>query len=264
MPRACRTGAPWRRYRSGTGESPARLKAGESPAPLPRADAFTRVEFAALLAVLALVAAVILPALAGPRQRSERVSCANNLRQIGTAFQLWGNDHDDQAPQEVPVAEGGTRLHPLAANVWLHLSWLSNELNSAASPFCPTDSGRPARDFTGDPAGGYLHPNFANRATSYFLTHRFFSFPDLPSVMLAGDRNVGWDTSGGCSRFNSALSVSTPPRSGAFAWSTNLHRSSGNVLRLDGRVEQFSNLELRAAFGQVTVDNESFHFIIPR
>src|SRR5258705_1173297 len=44
--------------------------------PKNRARAFTFVELAALLAVLALLAMVILPALAGPRQRSERVTFA--------------------------------------------------------------------------------------------------------------------------------------------------------------------------------------------
>jgi len=220
------------------------------------------VEFAVLLAVLGLVVLVILPALAGPRQRSERATCANNLRQIGAAFQLWGNDHDDQLPHEVSVIDGGTRLHTLAVNVWLHFSWLSNELNSAAVLFCPTDSGRPARDFTGDPAGGYIHPNFANRATSYFLAHLSTLAPGPTSALLAGDRNVGWETTGGCSRFNVAQGVSRPPTS-LFAWSTNLHGNNGNVLRLDGRVEQFSNLELRAAIIPLD-DNGSFHFIIPR
>ena len=239
-------------------------EAGETPASLTRAGAFTRVELAALLAVLALAAIVILPALAGPRQRSERVTCANNLRQVGAAFQLWGNDHDDLTPQEVPVAEGGTRQHPLAVNVWLHFSWLSNELNSAAVLFCPSDSGRPARDFTGDPTGGYVHPNFANRATSYFVAHLYNSFPGVPNSVLAGDRNVSGQSPSTCSRFNTAQSDSRSPPP-ILSWATNLHNKSGNLLRLDGRVEQDSIAELRAAIRPDLSDSGgSFHFIIPR
>jgi hypothetical protein len=227
--------------------------------------AFTALELLALLAALALLVAVALPALAGPRQRSERLVCASNLRQIGTGFQLWGNDHDDSTPQEVPVVNGGTRQHPLAPNAWLHFSWLSNELNSAALLFCPSDSGQPARDFTGDPTGGYVHPNFANRATSYFVAHVYNGAPGPPNSPLAGDRNVGWDGSGGCSRFNSAQFVNRQPLSGAFAWTTNLHGKSGNLLRLDGRVEQFSNAELRAAITPPLFEpGGSLHFVVPR
>src|SRR5258706_15697824 len=83
--------------------------------------AFPGAELLVILAVLALLALVVLPALANNRPRSARVICANNLRQIGMGFQLWGNDHNDTLPQEVPVLQGGTMQHALAPNVWLHL-----------------------------------------------------------------------------------------------------------------------------------------------
>ena len=233
--------------------------------PTKGANAFTRVELTAVLAVLALVVIVILPVLAGPQQRSSRVTCANNLRQIGTAFQVWGNDHDDLTPQEVPVAAGGTRQHPLAANTWLHFSWLSNELNSPVLLFCPTDSGQPARDFTGDPAGGYVHPNFASRATSYFVAHIYNANPGPPDAPLAADRNVVWDTVGGCSRFNNAQSVNRFPSASIVAWTTNLHVRSGNMVRLDGRVEQLSITELREALRPPLFEpGGTLHFVIPR
>jgi competence protein ComGC len=131
------------------------------------ARAFTRAELLVILAVLSLLALIVLPALANTRPRSARVICANNLRQIGVGMQLWGNDHDDQPPWEVRLEQGGTYQHPLAPNTWLHFAWLSNELASPKLLLCPADSGKAAYDFTGDPLGGYLHPNFANRATSY-------------------------------------------------------------------------------------------------
>lgn len=120
------------------------------------ASGFTRLELVALLAALALLAAAVLPALAGNRIRSDRVLCANNLRQISMALQQWGNDHSDQPPWEVLPADGGTYAHALSPNVWYHFAWISNELASPRILFCPTDTGKPARDFTGDPAGGYL------------------------------------------------------------------------------------------------------------
>src|SRR5206468_10868184 len=124
--------------------------------PTPQRWAFTRVELLVVLAVLALLSLVVVPALASNRPRSQRVICANNLRQIGTAMQLWGNDHNELLPQEVAVAEGGTRMHPLAPNVWLHFAWLSNELGSPKVLFCPADTGHPARDFTRNPTGAHF------------------------------------------------------------------------------------------------------------
>src|SRR5262245_33734498 len=90
--------------------------------------AFTRVDLLIVIAVIVLLAAVVLPALANNRFRSDRVICANNLRQIGMAMQLWANDHNELPPYDVPAAEGGTLGHALAPNAWLHFSWVSNEL----------------------------------------------------------------------------------------------------------------------------------------
>ena len=226
------------------------------------ARAFTRLELVSVMAVILLVALVILPALAGGNPRVDRVICANNLRQIGLAFQRWGHDHDDLPIFEVPAGAGGTRMHVLAPNVWLHFATLSNELATPQWLFCPTDSGRPARDFTGDPAGGYLHPNFANRATSYFLSHPFMP---APRGLIAGDRNVSYQEVVGCSRFGNALRVGTiPAPSSAFRWTNGLHGTSGNVLHQDGSVEQLSSAGLRKAVTDARADNGSFHFITPR
>ncbi len=234
------------------------------PAPPDGLAAFSRVEMLITLCVLILLAAVALPALANPRQRSQRVQCANNLRQIFVAAQWWGHDHRDRVPWETPVIEGGTMAHTLASNPWLHFSWMSNELTTPVVLLCPSDSGRPARDFTGDPAGGYLHPNFANRATSYFLSH---SLNSLPNGLMAGDRNLNHDgVSSGCANFNTTFALFHPGSVPAnFSWNTNLHALAGNIMRLDGQVRQFSNNELRADIQSMPLNDSGItHFIPPR
>jgi hypothetical protein len=205
-----------------------------------------------------------LPALANNRARSDRVICANNLRQIGTGFQLWGNDHNDTLPQEVPVPQGGTMQHSLAPNVWLHLAWISNEVANPKIFLCPSDTGQPASDFTGRSAGGYLHSNFRNAATTYFLGYTgIFSLNNAVEV-VAGDRNVGTAGVSGCSRFNTALIVLRSPPAGIAQWTGGLHGSVGNILSFDGRVEQLDREGLNRAFDRHTDDNGSKHIITPR
>ena len=223
-----------------------------------RPSAFSRLELLALVGAVLLLAAAVLPAIAGNRIRSDRVLCANNLRQIGKALELWGNDHGDQPPWEILPADGGTYQHPLALNVWYHLAWMSNELVTPKILLCPTDTGQPARDFTGDPTGGYVHPNFANRATSYFLNHPF-SF--LPNEMLAGDRNITSLFISSCPRFGSALQNYGYP-STALRWTTALHNNAGNLLVCDGRVEQFATPQLPR--GVASAESGALHFITPR
>ena len=230
----------------------------------PTSLAFTRTELLVVLGVLALLALVVLPALANNRPRSARVICANNPRQIGMAMQLWGNDHDDRPPYEVELADGGTRRHALAANTWLHFAWLSNELASPQLLLCPADSGKPARDFTGDPAGGYLHPNFANRATSYALSH-------LDSTgangFLAGDRNLRFNIGiVGCSVFYTGWGIGLPVSSPNDGWTNGLHQFAGNYLTFDGAVEQADNSTLRNTLNAARTDigSTSLHFSVPR
>jgi prepilin-type processing-associated H-X9-DG protein len=227
-----------------------------------RIRAFTRAELLVILATLALLAVVVLPALAGSRPRTNRVACANNLRQIGIAFQLWGNDRGDRVPFEVPVAEGGTRMHSLAPNVWLHFSWMSNEMASAKILACPDDARkRVARDFSMQPATGYLHGSFRNSATSYLLSH---TFTGLPPGLLAADRNFAVDGSAGCNQFVFSAylsgSLSFPSRA---SWTSALHQGAGNALFLDGRLEQVTTQGLREAINFARNDNGTLHVLLP-
>ena len=232
--------------------------------------AFTRLDLVAVLLVLSLCAAVMLPALASSRPRSQRVTCANNLRQIGQAFHLWGNEHNHRVPFAVALSDGGTQLHPLGVNPWLHFSWMSNELNSASILLCPSDTGRPARDFSADPNGGYLHPNFANAATSYALAHGgAVSQSDwFGTAIISFDRNLSYDTTASCSYFARGRSIGlipSPIPNNTMRWDERLHASSGNILRLSGSVEQVSNAGLSGAFTRPADDNNgSKHFITPR
>ena len=231
--------------------------------------AFTRIELVAVLLALALCAAVMLPALASSRPRSQRVTCANNLRQIGQAFHLWGNEHNHRVPFAVALSDGGTQLHPLGVNPWLHFSWMSNELNSASILLCPSDSGRPARDFSADPNGGYIHPNFANAATSYALAHGGSGTRAdwFGNAIISFDRNMGFDSTASCPYFAQVrfLAVTISSQSPALRWDGRLHAASGNILRLGGSVDQLSNAGLPGAFVAPADDNNgSKHFITPR
>ena len=56
---------------------------------------FTLIELLVVIAIIAILAAMLLPALSSARASARTSACASNLKQIGTAIQLYAADHDD-------------------------------------------------------------------------------------------------------------------------------------------------------------------------
>ena len=69
---------------------------------------FTLVGLLVIIAVLAIFAAMFLPALASAKTKAQRINCVNNLKQSGLAFKMWAGDNYDKNPMDVPEAKGGT------------------------------------------------------------------------------------------------------------------------------------------------------------
>ncbi len=61
-------------------------------------QAFTLIELLVVIAIIAILAALLLPALAKAKQTAQRIKCLNGMRQIGTGFILFAQDHTDRYP----------------------------------------------------------------------------------------------------------------------------------------------------------------------
>jgi prepilin-type N-terminal cleavage/methylation domain-containing protein/prepilin-type processing-associated H-X9-DG protein len=62
------------------------------------APAFTLVELLVVIAVIAVLAAILFPVFAQAREKARQTTCLSNLRQIGTAAQMYAQDYDERFP----------------------------------------------------------------------------------------------------------------------------------------------------------------------
>jgi prepilin-type N-terminal cleavage/methylation domain-containing protein len=79
-----------------------------------KAAGFTLIELLVVLAVIGILAALLLPVLAGGKARARNSVCINNLRQLGMATRLYAEDNGGRMPSaEILPTQPITPASPL-------------------------------------------------------------------------------------------------------------------------------------------------------
>jgi prepilin-type processing-associated H-X9-DG protein/prepilin-type N-terminal cleavage/methylation domain-containing protein len=92
-----------------------------------RAEAFSLIELLVVIGIIALLAALLLPALASSKRRAQALTCANNQKQLTVAWMLYADDNADLLVNNHGVPETLARRQTWANNVE---DWLASDDNT--------------------------------------------------------------------------------------------------------------------------------------
>jgi prepilin-type N-terminal cleavage/methylation domain-containing protein/prepilin-type processing-associated H-X9-DG protein len=98
---------------------------GGPPRIAPRArQAFTLVELLVVIAIIAILASLLGPAIARASGSGRQIACANDLRQLGLAWMVYAQDHNDRLAYNL----GGTEIKQLNKREQYY-NWANSLLN---------------------------------------------------------------------------------------------------------------------------------------
>jgi prepilin-type N-terminal cleavage/methylation domain-containing protein len=111
-----------------------------------RSNGFTLIELLVVISIIALLIAILLPALRNARDVARQSVCISNLRQVGLGLALYTEDHREWLPLAGPLPgnQGGTSgiVGRLTAGGYFTTSIEENKQRQGGF-FCPMDQTTP-------------------------------------------------------------------------------------------------------------------------
>jgi competence protein ComGC len=221
--------------------------------PIYKSEAFTRIELMLVILVLSVLLWTFVRSSHPAHSSAQRISCINNLKEIGTAYRIWAGDNNDLFPASQSMTNGGWRELLTNADQGFRCSTnfaiMADEMGQSPRIIvCPSDVREPANSFS---------DLVSNTNLSYFVGVSA-NYDAQSQWLLGGDRNLGAGTEPdrNCgfspeSGQGNDVAIQTNSKSGPVCWSLKLHSrgtsaGAGNILMADESVQQITSASFRS------------------
>jgi len=149
---------------------------------------FTLIELLVVIAIIAILAALLFPALSRAKEKSKQISCLNNLRQMGVSIFMYAHDNLDRLP---PPEFDPDRIPDSEPWQGYLLYWDPGKMGQPARPQAAVNLGRLY-------VGSYLRAPLIFYCPSLkhppgirvLFEKKYFESPQVPWPMYAVDGQV--------------------------------------------------------------------------